>query len=671
MIAAEVNFSRPQFGQLYMWLLIATGTTIVVVSAYELPFIDLDARFLILCFMAMASSLVAIKIPRVSGGIPVADPFMFRTMLLYGGPAAILVSALEGIAATLIISKRPRTVLFNSTILATSTFFTAAILEWIFGSPVNVITRGFSETFFLAVCVMALVQYIANTSLIAVEKAYKIRESVWNTWRTYYLWTSITYFAGASAAGIIAIMMRTYGFYAVVATLPIILIICFTYQTYLKNIEGSVAQTEAARLHVEELSGYISELQRSEDARGQLLLRAETARAEAEAANRIKDEFLATLSHELRTPLTSLLGWSSVLVESIDDKKFVIHGLEAIDRNARVQAQLIDDLLDVSRIVSGKLNLDVRPQDLALVRRAAINVVQPAADAKGVLLEYHAQTGSRAISADSSRLQQIIWNLLSNAVKFTPEGGKITVRVEKDRSYATVTVQDTGQGIDPKFLPRAFDRFRQADSSTTRTFGGLGLGLAIVRHLVELHGGTGSAESEGVGEGATFCAKFPLLTDRAQPVTTAHSVETSSSDTRSLDGLRVLLVEDEPEARQIISVVIERAGAEVRSCVSASDAFAKLAEWRPDVILSDIAMPGEDGYSFIRRVRSLSRDEGGETPAAALTAYARDEDRARAIAAGYQMHISKPIAASQLVRMVAKLAGRESEGHVPKSELNR
>jgi len=290
-------------------------------------------------------------------------------------------------------------------------------------------------------------------------------------------------------------------------------------------------------------------------------------------------------------------------------------------------------------------------------------VVQPAADAKGVLLEYHAQPGLRAISADSSRLQQIIWNLLSNAVKFTPEGGKITVRVEQDGSYATVTVQDTGQGIDPKFLPRAFDRFRQADSSTTRTFGGLGLGLAIVRHLVELHGGTVSAESEGVGQGATFSAMFPLLTDRAQPVTSAYSAETSSSDTRSLGGLRVLLVEDEPEARQIISVVIERTGAEVRSCVSASDAFAKLAEWRPDVILSDVAMPGEDGYSFIRRVRSLSRDEGGETPAAALTAYARDEDRARAIAAGYQMHISKPIAASQLVKMVAKLAGREAKGH--------
>ncbi|HJP95484.1 MAG TPA: ATP-binding protein [Pyrinomonadaceae bacterium] len=639
--------------------LISAGAAIVLISLYYLRLPDLDERFLILCLMTTASSLVAIKIPRVTGRITVADTFVFLTMLLYGGPAAILVSALEGVAATLIISKRPRTVLFNSAILATSTFFTAAVLQWTIGSPVDVIAKGFSNTFLLAICIMALVQYIANTSLITVEKAYKIRESAWNTWRTYYLWTSITYFAGASAAGIIAILIRTYGFYAVIATVPIVLIVCFTYQTYLKNIEVSVAQTESARRHVEELSRYVSELQRSEEARGQLLLRAERARSEAEAANRIKDEFLATLSHELRTPLTSLLAWSSVLVDSVNDKDMLIQGVEAIDRNARMQAQLIDDLLDVSRIVSGKLNLDVRPLDLALVTRAAINVVQPAADAKGVSLDFRAEPGLGAISADSARLQQVIWNLLSNAVKFTPQGGKITVRVAQDGSDARVTVQDTGQGIDREFLPRVFDRFRQADSSTTRAFGGLGLGLAIVRHLVELHGGTVSAESEGIGKGATFSATFPLRTDRGEPAMPVHGVETNGSDAKALEGLRVLLIDDESEARQVISVVLARRGADVKSCISAREAFTTLAEWRPDVILSDIAMPDEDGYSFMRRVRSLPRDKGGETPAAALTAYARDEDRSQAFAAGYQMHISKPIAASQLVTMVGKLARRE------------
>ncbi len=659
MSAAEVNVNRLHFGQVYMWSLVSAGAVILLVSLYELPFSHLDRRFIFLCLMVTASSLIAIKIPHVSGRITVADTFVFLTMLLYGGAAAILVSALEGVAATLIISKRPRTILFNSAILATSTFFTAAILIWRFGPPEKVITEGFSPTFFLAICVMALVQYLANTSLIAIEKASKIRESIWNTWRTYYLWTSVTYFAGASAAGIIAILIDRYGFYAVIATVPIILIICFTYQTYLKNIEASVAQTEAARLHVEELSKYISELQRSEEARGQLLLRAERARAEAEAANRIKDDFLATLSHELRTPLTSLLGWSSVLREAKRDEKVLSQGLEAIDRNARVQAQLIDDLLDVSRIVSGKLNLDVRPLDIASIAKAAINVVRPAADAKAITLEYSAEPGLGAISADSARLQQIVWNLLSNAVKFTPRGGKISVQLEQDGANARVTVRDTGQGIDPEFLPRVFDRFRQADSSTTRSFGGLGLGLAIVRHLVELHGGTVSAYSDGVNKGATFSATFPLLSERAEPSALAHSSEVNLFESYSLDGLRVLLVDDEPEARDILSTVITRTGAEVKTCTSADEALAKLVEWKPDVILSDIAMPDEDGYSFIGKVRALPREKGGDTPAAALTAYARDIDRRQALAAGYQMHIAKPIGAGQLVTMIARLAGRD------------
>lgn len=651
--------NRPHFGQVYMWSLVIAGAAIALISIYALPFQELDARFIFLCLMVIASSLIAIRIPRVSGRITVADTFVFLTIFLYGGAAATLVSALEGIAATLVISKRLRTILFNSAILATSTFTTATILTWIFGPPQLLIDGGFSGTFFLSICVMGFVQYIANTSLIAIEKAYKIKESAWNTWRTYYLWTSVTYFAGASAAGITATMIQRYGFYAVVATVPIILIIFFTYQTYLKNIEAQVAQTEAARLHVEELSRYISELQRSEEERDQLLSRAERARAEAEAANRIKDEFLATLSHELRTPLTSLLGWSSVLREANRDEKVMTQGLEAIDRNARVQAQLIDDLLDVSRIVSGKLNLDVRPLDVASVTRAAINVVRPAADAKGIFIDYWAEPGLGAISADSARLQQIVWNLLSNAVKFTPHGGKITVRVEQDGTDARVTVKDTGQGIEPDFLPRAFDRFRQADSSTTRSFGGLGLGLAIVRHLVELHGGTVSAHSEGINRGATFSATFPLLSDRAEAVAIAHGSD-GAGETHSLDGLRVLLVDDEPEARQIITTVIARTGAEVTACTSASEALAKLIEWKPDVILSDIAMPEEDGYTFIHKVRALPREKGGDTPAAALTAYARDIDRRQALAAGYQMHIPKPIGASQLVSMIAKLAGREN-----------
>lgn len=657
-VELKLRSNLRHFGQLYMWSIVAAGSTIVLIAIYEFPFQRVDFRFVLLCLMVMASSAVAIKIPRVTGRITVADTFIFLTLLLYGGAAAILMSALEGVCATLIISKRPRTILFNSAILATSTFFTATIVQLAVGSPTEAIKQGFSANFFITICVMALVQYVANTTLIAIEKSSKIHETTWNTWKTYYLWTSVTYFAGASAAGIIAILILTYGFYAVVATVPIILIICFTYQTYLKNIEVSVAQTEAARLHVEELSGYINELRRSEEARGQLLLRAERAREEAEAANRIKDEFLATLSHELRTPLTSLLGWANVLRESNREEALLSQGLEAIDRNARVQAQLIDDLLDVSRIVSGKLNLDVRPLDVSSVIRTSINVVRPAADAKGISLEYFAQPGLGAISGDSARMQQIVWNLLSNAVKFTPRGGKIYVRLEQEGSNAKITIRDTGVGIDLQFLPSVFDRFRQADSSTTRSVGGLGLGLAIVRHLVELHGGTISAESDGPGTGAAFMATFPLIAERSDPATNMLSGEFMASDLQTLIGLRVLLVDDEPEARNILSTVISRRGAEVRTCESAREAFKLLMDWQPDVLISDLAMPDEDGYKFIERVRSLPADRGGEIPAAALTAYARDEDRKRALAAGYQMHIAKPVSSSQLVTMIASLARR-------------
>src|ERR1044072_2647449 len=302
MSAVEVDVNRPHFGEVYLRSLMMMGVAIALVSLYQLPFHKLDASFLFLCLMVIASSFIAIRIPRVSGRITVADTFIFLGMLMYGGAAAILLSALEGVAVTVIISKKPRVFLLNSAILATSTFFTSKVLNLVFGPPASLAANGFSQQFFYAIVVMGFVQYIANTTLIAIEKASKIKESVWNTWRTYYLWTAVTYFAGASAAGIIAILIIRYGFYAVVATAPIILIICFTYQTYLKNIEASVAQTEAARLHVEELSKYITELQHSEEARGQLLLRAERARSEAEAANRIKDEILATLAHALRTP---------------------------------------------------------------------------------------------------------------------------------------------------------------------------------------------------------------------------------------------------------------------------------------------------------------------------------------------------------------------------------
>ena len=457
-----------RFGRSYMWSIVVVGSLITVLSIYQLRFERLDLRFLLLALLVAASSLVALPIPRVSGRITVADTFIFLTIFLFGGPAAVVMSALEGVCTTLLISKKARTILLNSAVLATSTFATASVLHWLFGSPSQIVAAGYSANFLVAICVMALVQYIANTTLIAVEKSYKINESVWQTWKKYYLWTSITYFAGASGAGISARLINTYGFYAVVATVPIILIIFFTYWSYLKNIEASEQQAKVAERHIVELSGYVAELKRLEDVRNELLLGEQRARSEAEAANRVKDEFLATLSHELRTPLTSVLGWATILREAAVDARVRREGLEAIERNARVQTQLIDDLLEVSRIVSGKLHLNVSPVELSSVVEAAITVVRPAVHAKSIQLTYRHDQGVGVISGDSARLQQIIWNLLSNAVKFTPEGGRIDVVLEEENGHAKLTVNDTGKGISSEFLPRVFDRFRQADSTTTR-----------------------------------------------------------------------------------------------------------------------------------------------------------------------------------------------------------
>lgn len=651
---------QQRFAKMYMWSIVGFGSVITLISMNQLRLVPLDLRFVVLALLVIISSLVAVRIPRVSGRITIADTFIFLTMLLFGGPAAVLMSVLEGVSTTLLISKKPRTILLNAAVLASSTFVTVVVLHLLVGPPAQIVTATYSANFFVAICLMALVQYVTNTALIAVEKSSKTSTSIWQTWKTYYLWTSITYFAGASAAGIAANLMGTFGFYAIIATAPIIVIIYFTYDTYLKNIESSLVQAEIAHHHVEELSGYIADLKRSEEVRGQLLKSEQRARGEAEAANRIKDEFLATLSHELRTPLMSLLGWACLLRESPVDETLHAKGMEAIERNARIQAQLIDDLLDVSRIISGKLNLQIRPLEVSSAIEAAIAIVRPAANAKSIQLVYKKDPSIGAISGDAARLQQVVWNLLSNAVKFTPEGGYIEVRVESVDSHVRITVADTGQGISAEFLPQVFDRFRQGDSSTTRNYGGLGLGLAIVRHLVELHGGTVHAESLGEGLGATFSAVFPLLAERPQPEDGGQNGNRPIKSSTALNGLRVLVVDDEADARQIISTVIERTGAEVKACESASEALRLLQQWHPDVLMSDIAMPGEDGYSFINKVRSLPVDQGGHTPAAAFTAYAREEDRKRALDAGFQMHIAKPVTSSKLVAMLAHLAGRVS-----------
>src|ERR1044071_1281504 len=484
------NPARP-----FMWAVIALGTGAVVFSAASLPLGRLDTRFLLLGLLVCVGSHGAVRIPRVSGRITVSDTLVFLTLLLYGGPAAVMLSALEGVYASLRISRKPITILFNAAVLALSTFLTATALRALFGAA-DVAAKDYTASALVAVFVMALVQYAATTGLIALEKSIKLGERFWPTWKTYYLWTSVTYLAGASTAGVTARLVQSVGFYAVLATLPIIAIIYFTYLTYLKNIEHSEA-------HVEELSRYLRELKLSEAEREKILLREQAARAEAEAANRLKDEFLSTLSHELRTPLTSIIGWTNLMRAGQVRGEVQAQALETIERNAKTQSRLIDDLLDISRIISGKLLLETREVNLDSVISNSIEVVRPAANAKGIQLTYECEPGGKTVSGDSARLQQVAWNLLSNAVKFTPEGGRVSVRLAREGARVKLSVSDTGRGIPAEFLPHVFDRFRQADSATTRAHGGLGLGLAIVRHLAELHGGEVRAESAGEDRGST------------------------------------------------------------------------------------------------------------------------------------------------------------------------
>lgn len=404
------------------------------------------------------------------------------------------------------------------------------------------------------------------------------------------------------------------------------------------------------------------ERKRSEAQRSVMLEREQQARTLAEDANRIKDEFLATLGHELRSPLNAMLGWVQMLRTGKLSEAARANALEVVERNARAQNKLIEDLLDVSRIITGKLRLDVQLVELEAVVTAALDTVRPAAEAKAVRLTAILDPKATTVAGDPNRLQQVVWNLLANAVKFTPKSGRVQVELSRVNSHVEIVVADSGAGITPEMLPHVFERFRQADSSTTRAHNGLGLGLAIVRQLTELHGGSVRAESDGLGKGATFTVRLPVraVSGRQAEAQGVHPGETTLPNAVGLprlDGVRVLVVDDEPDGREVVKAVLEVCGAEVTAAASAQEALTLLDQSPFDVMVSDIGMPWMDGYSLIQRVRTLGTS-AGQMPAAALTAYVRPEDRTRALLAGFQQHLSKPVEPSELVAVVATLAGR-------------
>jgi PAS domain S-box-containing protein len=407
--------------------------------------------------------------------------------------------------------------------------------------------------------------------------------------------------------------------------------------------EQLLERERAARREAEQTKKLISEL----------LAREQAAREEAEEASRTKDEFLATISHELRTPLNAVLGWAEMLRAGKLDEATSAKALDIIERNARSQAQLIEDILDVSRIIRGRLRLKVAPVEMVSVIQEAVDVVRPAADAKNVRIQAVLDPRAGPVSGDSNRLQQIVWNLLSNAVKFTPKGGRVQVRLQVVDSHAEITVSDTGEGISPEFLPYVFDRFRQADSSFSRKHGGLGLGLSIVRHLTEMHGGTVQAISDGEGKGATFKLKLPLIVVHDRSLLKAAASTAATADYQpSLEGVSLLIVEDEPDARDLLVTILEQHGAQVRAAASAAEALEAIKQSKPDLLLSDIEMPGEDGYSLLRKVKSMEA-EIGAIFVVALTAHTRLEDRVRALSAGFQSHISKPVKSDELISLIS------------------
>jgi len=423
------------------------------------------------------------------------------------------------------------------------------------------------------------------------------------------------------------------------------------------EIEWNMSNDPAAGIQLA-IAVDITQEMRSEAERERLLASERAARSEAERANRVKDEFLATLSHELRNPLNAIIGWASVLRPRHVSPEFT-QGLEAIERNARVQAQLISDLLDVSRIIAGKLRLDVEFLDPTEVVRSALDAVMPAAQAKQIDVRQRLLADAVKIRGDSARLQQVIWNLLSNAVKFTPKGGRVEVELVQVDSNIELSVVDNGRGVRPEFLPHLFERFRQEDASVTKSYSGLGLGLAIVKHLTEMHGGSVRAASEGEGKGATFVVSLPVSAMSNAAPTDSRQIRLHAhlAQPLTLAGVRVLVVEDDSDARALIALMLREVKAEVSEAGSVDEALSMITSFRPNLLVSDIGMARRDGYDLIRNVRSLGLS-AAELPAIALTAFARLEDRREALLAGYQMHLSKPVDSQELLAAVASLVGR-------------
>ena len=676
--AQELSWrALPRAAQLYVVAVIVFGAAALAVF---LPVtFPRPVAFVVLLILTCLTSIwkVTLPIPLACGStLSVSDAASLMTLFLLGPRHAVLV-AVAGVWTQCTLNvKRPypryRT-LFSAAAEAITMATTGLVYGYLGGSA-----GSFDMSSWVAPVIGATMTCFAvNTALVAGAIALSTQRSVLNVWSDDFLWSAVSFIVAGSAGAAAALIVDSGRYSTAVLMLVPVYLTYRTYRLFFTRLEdektrssGAVASLSRRVSEAEEIERGLTEektrlatalaaMTELEEMHNQLLEREHAARANAEQANMVKDQFLATVSHELRTPLNAILGWADMLRNETLDVSRRDRAGRAIYSSAKRQAQLINELLDVARIMSGKLQLEFAPVDLKDVARCALDIVQPDADAKRISIGIDEDPSIGIVLGDSGRLNQVATNLLANAVKFTPEGGAVYVRLHRVNDRVEMVVTDTGQGIAPEFLTAVFEPFRQADAATTRTHGGLGLGLSIVKHLVEAHGGTVRADSAGPGNGATFTVRLPLAAvscgEIEEVAADLSPSATEPDETESLEGISVLVVDDDDDSRQVVEAHLERQGARVLTAASAAAALDLLQREHVDVLLSDIAMPGEDGYTLIRKLRALNPPRIASIPAVALTAFARNEDRQRALQSGFQLHLPKPVDTQALIVAFAKL----------------
>jgi signal transduction histidine kinase/CheY-like chemotaxis protein len=673
----------PLAAQLYVTVVILGGMACVGMFFPRTP--PDPVLFVVLTAFACLTSAwkVNLPIPVTNGStLSVSYAANLMSLLLLGPGHAVLIAVAGALFQCRYKPKEPyplyRTV-FSTAAAAITMSATGVVYGWLGGeTPI--------ASFAVARPVVGAIAtyFLVNTGLVAGAIAFSSHRRFIQTWRQDFLWSGASFMVAGTAGALAALVLqRGEGWKAVLLIAPIYLTYR-TYELFAGRLDDQKRHTdEIQRLHCETIAALgqaraaeraladekerlavaLAEMTRLEELRQQLLEREQAARASAEEANRLKDQFLAVVSHELRTPLSSILGWADMLSKGTIEPAMRQRALHGIEQSARRQAHLIDDLLDVARITSGKMRLDRTFVDLRDVARDALLAAQPSADEKGIRIGFDAERSIGRVYGDPTRLQQVASNLISNALKFTPDGGAVHVGLRRAGDNAELVVTDTGQGIAPEFLPSVFEVFRQADGSTTRMHSGLGLGLSIVKSLVEAHNGSVTVHSAGVGRGATFIVRLPIAaadesaagTATGVPVAAASAADGRAQPVSSLEGISVLVVDDDEQSRDVVAAQLNGYGADVLTAASAAEAFAVLERQHVGVLLADIGMPDEDGYSLIRRIRTQTAPRTASIPAAALTAFARDEDRQHALNAGFQLHLPKPVDASSLASAVATL----------------